>query len=414
MSQQLATATPSIHIIAHPHERPAFDLYRWLLYWNPDAAVQSVIDGVETLPGSRHERHTMRCYLGSLADFCRFQGAQVIHHANEDYTWIFGRMAMPTQESVRSYLAHCSRRGLSSKTIVRYMAPVRHFLRALDGQAVYPQSGEDFMFILEAQRQFRLAYSVHNPKMDRKSNRPDLENYGIRLTVRQVNDLLATFEGEMHTLAGKRDLALIYLGITSGLRAAELARLTPANITRGEKCWEIRVRGKGSNTDPVGIDDEAYGLVVDLVAAWNAHLAPDDPRRIGEATPVFQPLFRGDHIWSVGHRGYAQLDQEAEDAIIVTGLNARAIRKIVERRTRAALGFSIAAHDMRRTCAYLLRSGGAELDVIRSQLRHVSLGTTEKYIGKPQDLSQGQLSRYVKLFLPRDIHAPVDQEAPSC
>lgn len=387
MESTLAIASPP-RIIAFP-DRPQMDPLLWLNYFDPDAALQSVVNHIETLPGSRHERHTMRAYLGTLADFCRYQGARVIHYGEEQYDFAFNAMRMPTAAAISDYIAHCKREGLTSATVTRYMAAVRHFLRALEEQPVYPQSGADFVFIMEAQRQFRLAANVKNPAADRTSNRPALEQHGTRLTLIQVNTLFASFADEVHTLTGKRDLALMYLGITSGLRAAELARMTLSSITQGKDCFEVRVRGKRSNHDPIGIDSTAYDLVMNFVTAWNDR----DGVQITSETPIFQPLLRGDHIPPVGLRSFNPS----------AGLSARAILKIVDRRTERALGSGITAHDMRRTCAYLMRANGFEWDQIRAQLRHRSIGTTEKYVGQEQDLSRALLSKRVEFHIPHTV-----------
>jgi site-specific recombinase XerD len=403
----LAITAPQTQIISPPGRESHYDPFMWLNYFDPSAALQSVQNHVETLPGSSHERHTMRAYLGSLADFCVFCGAQVIHYTAESYDFVFSRMAMPTKPVMQEYIAHCKRRGLTSNTVTRYLAAVRHFLRALDEQTVIPHSGGDYMFIMEAQRQFRLATTIKNPAPDRTSNRPALEQFGTRLTLKQVNQLFESFEPEIHTITGKRDLALFYLGITSGLRAAELARLTMDSITSGQDCYEVRVRGKRSNHDPVGIDSTAYALIQAYVTAFNSRLAESDysllstSLRSGEGSgeglisgpvPIFQPILRGDHIPQPGLRGY--------DSAL--GISARAILKIVERRTLIALGSSITAHDMRRTCAYLMRQSGFEWDQIRAQLRHRSIGTTEKYVGQAQDLSAALLSKRIALYVPQE------------
>lgn len=377
--------------IFHISERPARP--RWLDFFDPEAALRAVVNHVETLPGSRHERHTMRAYLSSLADFCAYLEAVVVRQSDELYQFGWDTMDMPTRANTGEYIAWCKRRGLSSSTIVRYMAAVRHFIRALEEQPVYPQSGQDFVFILEAQRQLRLAATTHNPAADRTSNRPALEQHGTRLNLAQVNRLFDSFTGEMHTVTGQRDLALLYLGITSGLRAAELSRLTLNSIQPGKDCYEVRVRGKRSNHDPVGIDSTAYTLIVGMVDSWNARLDPDDARQITGDKPIFQPLLRGDHIPQVGLRRYNP-DR---------GLTPRAILQIVERRAAAALGNAITAHDMRRTCAYLMRSHGYEWDQIRAQLRHRSIGTTEKYVGQEQDLSKGLLSKRITFIVPEPI-----------
>jgi len=400
----LAVIAPQEQIISLPQRESNYDPYLWLSYFDPSAALISVQNHVETLPGSRHERHTMRAYLSSLADFCRYCGAHVVHYGDESYNFVFSRMVMPAKPVMQEYIADCKRRGLSSNTITRYLAAVRHFLHALDEQPVIPHSGADFMFIMEVQRQFRLAAAVKNPSPDRTSNRPALEQYGHRLTLKQVNQLLESFQPEIHTITGKRDLALFYLGITSGLRAAEIARLTLDSITQGDDCYEIRVRGKRSNHDPVGIDSTAYALIQSYVTAFNTRLAESDfcsPRHereglgvrvISGPVPIFQPILRGDHIPPVGLHNY-------DPAL---GISARAILKMVERRSFAALGSSITAHDMRRTCAYLMRQSGFEWDQIRAQLRHRSIGTTEKYVGQAQDLSSALLSKRIALLVPQE------------
>lgn len=387
--------------IIQVQERPACP--RWLDFFDPEAALRTVVDHIETLPGSRHERHTMRAYLSSLADFCGFLGATVIRRGDEDYQFHWNEMDMPTRAGCGEYIAMCKKKGLSSSTITRYMAAARHFVRALEEQPVYPQSGGDFVFILEAQRQLRLAAATKNPAADRTSNRPALEQHGTRLSLAQVNRLFESFADEMQTITGQRDLALLYLGITSGLRAAELARLTLNSIQPGKDCYEVRVRGKRSNHDPVGIDSTAMALIEGYVRAWNGRLdnphpltpsplhreGESDPRRIEGDTPIFQPLLRGDHIPALGLRHYQP----------GRGLTPRAILQIVERRT-AVLGTSITAHDMRRTCAYLMRSNGYEWDQIRAQLRHRSIGTTEKYVGQEQNLSKALLSNRVHFNVP--------------
>ncbi|MBZ0296079.1 MAG: site-specific integrase [Anaerolineae bacterium] len=386
----MLSITNSNTSIVHAPARPQVDPFLWLHYFDPQLALQDFVNYIETLPSSRHERHTMHAYMGSLADFCAHLGATVNHYGGEDYDFDFSTMHAPNHHNTQRYMADLKRRGLSSSTIQRYMAAVRHFVRALEMQEVYPQSGTDFVLIMEMQRQFRQAIAIKNPAPDRTSNRPALEQHGQRLNLIEVNRLFEYFADEIDTLIGQRDLAILYLGITSGLRAAELARITLDNIREGKDCYEVHVRGKRNNFDPVGIDTEAYDLIMQYVTTWNNRLTEDDPRRIEGSKPVFQPLLKGDHIPALGLRGYDP----------ASGLTARAILKLVARRTEAALNHPITAHDMRRTCAYLMRSNGYEWDLIRDQLRHRSIGTTERYVGREQDLSRALLSRVVEFTVP--------------
>lgn len=384
----LAT-TPSTQII--DQSRFAVDDTAWLAYYDPQAALNSVIDHVDSLTGSQFERHTMRAYLASLSDFCSHLGAHVIYRGHEDYTFIFDRMRMPSRGTVTEYIAGLRRRGLTAKTVTRYMAAVRHFIRALEEQPVYPQSGADFVYILEMQRQFRLAAATKNPKADKSSDLPAVDQTGTRLTIAQVNQLFNAFTESLHRLDAQRDLALLYLGISAGLRAAELARITPASITQGTTCREIRVRGKRNNHDPVGIDDTAYQLIMAYIANWNSQLDDDDPRRITQHTPIFRPVMHNGGIppltWRKGDPAAA--------------MAPRAILYAVEKRTLQALGFPITAHDMRRSCAALMRSNGYEWDQIRVQLRHQSIATTENYVGRERDLSKSLLSNRVDFVVPK-------------
>jgi site-specific recombinase XerD len=384
--------TPTSQIIAQ--DKPAVQL--WQLYFSPEAALESVVNHIETKGSSAHERHTMIAYISSLADWARFMGASVLHHDKEDYTWDFTAMQMPTQANTQAYMAHCKKRGLTSNTVQRYMASVRHFIQALENQETMPTNGQDFIFIMQAQRQFSLSRQLKNPPPDRKTSRPALENHGSRLELEQIDLLFSswrpTFNAglpDITTLAGKRDLALIYLGLISGLRAAELSRLTLANIQKiDEENYSVVVRGKGNKYDPVGIDAEAYDLIMQYVNIWNSRLADDDARRITQTSPLFQRILKGDH-----------LSNTPQD-----GLHRRNVSKLVERRLAAAFpgAKAFTAHDMRRTCAYIMRELGYEWDVIRGKLRHESIATTEKYVGKKLDLGKSNWTKRRKFNIPTD------------
>lgn len=390
----LAVPTPTIEIITQ--DKPALQL--WQLYFSPEQALQSLIDHIETKGSSRYERNTMRAYLSSLADWARFMGASVTHYEKEDYAWNFAAMQMPNQANTQAYMANLLKRGLTSNSVQRYMASIRIFINALNMQEAMPQNGQDWMFIMNAQRQFVLACALKNPPPDRKTSRPALENHGSRLELEQIDALFSSWRPSFNsglpnitTLAGKRDIALIYLGIISGLRAAELSRLTLANIQKlDDENYSVTVRGKGNKFDPVGIDTEAHDLIMQYVDAWNSRLSEDDSRRITPSSQIFQPILKGDNIPSGA----------------LTGIHPRNISKLVERRIAAAIpAYAIkpfTAHDMRRTCAYIMRELGYEWDVIRGKLRHESIATTEKYVGKKLNLGQSNWTKRRHFNIPTD------------
>jgi site-specific recombinase XerD len=399
---------PTSQIIAQ--DKPAVQL--WQLYFSPEQALESVVNLIETKGSSMHERHTMTAYLSSLADWARFMGATVQHHEKEDYTWDFASMQMPTQANTQAYMAHCKKRGLTANTVQRYMASIRHFIQALENQDTNEQSGQDFVFVMKSQRQFSLARQLKNPSPDKKTSRPAMENHGSRLELEQIDLLFSSWRPSFNsglpditTLAGKRDLALIYFGLISGLRAAELSRLTLANIQKiDEENYSVVVRGKGNKYDPVGIDAEAYDLIMQYVDAWNGRLADDDARRITADVPLFQPILKGDNLppCEAGRAGGGVLSLRAAEK----GMHPRNISKLVERRLAAALpayqSKAFTAHDMRRTCAYIMRELGYEWDTIRGKLRHESIATTEKYVGKKLDLGKSNWTNRRKFNIPTD------------
>lgn len=403
----LSTTPPREIMTTHPHQ---VNPYTWLQFFDPAAALQSVVDHAETLGSSRRARHTIRVYLSSLADFFAFAGCTVIRRemrqdiilagdASEmdHYTFHFHRMQMPGKQLVQEYCAARRRDGLSATSLKRYLSAIRHFIRALDEQPVSPSTGADLLLIMEMQRQFRQAANMKNPASEFTTNRPALENHGQRLELNEVNLLFESFTPVLDTLAGKRDLALLYSGITTGLRAAELERITLNSIRQGPDCYEVRVLGKRGNIDPVGMDSTAYRLITEFVAAWNARLDDGDPRRITGDTPIWQPLMKNDEIPAIGYHSYQP----------EKGIRARALSHIVVRRTEEAFGKdkSISAHDMRRTCAYLMRAHGFSWEQIQAQLRHKSIATTQKYVGKVKNLAQSLPSTRIEFFVPLALAA---------
>ena len=69
-----------------------------------------------------------------------------------------------------------------------------------------------------------------------------------------------------------------------------------------------------------------------------------------------------------------------------SGFTAKVIYSIV-RKAALDCGFGpVAPHDLRRTCARLCHQAGGELEQIQFLLGHVSVQTTERYLGCKQRL----------------------------
>ena len=65
------------------------------------------------------------------------------------------------------------------------------------------------------------------------------------------------------------------------------------------------------------------------------------------------------------------------------GLTAKAAWHVVRENAGKAGIERLAPHDLRRTCARLCHAAGGELEQIQFLLGHVSIQTTERYLGWP-------------------------------
>ena len=68
------------------------------------------------------------------------------------------------------------------------------------------------------------------------------------------------------------------------------------------------------------------------------------------------------------------------------GITERVVWHVVKDCAKRAAIENLAPHDLRRTCARLCREAGGELDQIQFLLGHVSVQTTERYLGCKQHL----------------------------
>jgi integrase len=72
--------------------------------------------------------------------------------------------------------------------------------------------------------------------------------------------------------------------------------------------------------------------------------------------------------------------------IAATGFSPKVIWGVVKQACRQCGLAGVAPHDLRRTCARLCHQAGGELDQIQFLLGHVSVQTTERYLGCKQRL----------------------------
>jgi site-specific recombinase XerD len=179
---------------------------------------------------------------------------------------------------------------------------------------------------------------------------------GNWLSIDQSKKLLAAPFGEQ--LREVRNRAVLAMLIGCGLRRAEIVAVKVEDFQLREEHWVLAdLVGKGGHMRTVPVPK----WVKVSVDAWT---------RAAEFRNGI--LFR-----AIGKTG----------RIHGSGLTAKVIWSIV-RGAALDCGFGVLApHDLRRTCARLCHQAGGELEQIQLLLGHVSIQTTERYLGCKQRLS---------------------------
>ena len=156
-------------------------------------------------------------------------------------------------------------------------------------------------------------------------------------------------------LKGKRDRALLALMLACGLRRHEVVALTLDHLQQREEHWAIvDLLGKGGHVRTVPVPD----WVRNQLGQWLAVAAIDRGR-------LFRRVSKAGTTWG-------------------EGMTEKAVWHIVKEAARCVGVPKLAPHDRRRTCARLCHAAGGELVQIQFLLGHISVQTTERYLGCKQ------------------------------
>ena len=186
-----------------------------------------------------------------------------------------------------------------------------------------------------------------------------LRRIGVRLgnwlTPEQGRRLLA--EADVATPRARRDHAMLAMLIGCGLRRAELLALRLESIQRREDHWVIAdLVGKAQHVRTVPIPTWVKNAIDEwTVAAGITHGV------------LFRAINKAGRVWG-------------------DGMSPKVLWDVVRAAAGRANIDKLAPHDLRRTCARLCHLAGGELDQIQFLLGHVSIQTTERYLGCKQKL----------------------------
>ena len=179
---------------------------------------------------------------------------------------------------------------------------------------------------------------------------------GNWLSIDQSKKLLAAPFGEQ--LREVRNRAVLAMLIGCGLRRAEIVAVKVEDFQLREEHWVLAdLVGKGGHMRTVPVPS----WVKVAVDAWTRAAEVRSgilSRAIGKTGRIHGSGFTAKVIWSI-----------VRDAALDCGFGV------------------LAPHDLRRTCARLCHQAGGELEQIQFLLGHVSIQTTERYLGCKQRLS---------------------------
>jgi site-specific recombinase XerD len=186
---------------------------------------------------------------------------------------------------------------------------------------------------------------------------------GNWLTRDQAGLLLEKADGD--DLRSLRDLAMISILLGCGLRRAELSALTVEDIQIRQGHWAIvDLVGKGGHIRTVPMPN----WVKDAVDSWMTKAEVNAGR-------IFRAVSRHGTPWG-------------------KGISENVIWYVVRRCAQRMQLDHLAPHDLRRTCAKLCHMNGGELEQIQFLLGHVSVLTTERYLGCKQNLEKPVNDRF--------------------
>ena len=154
---------------------------------------------------------------------------------------------------------------------------------------------------------------------------------------------------------GKRDRALLAVLLACGLRRHEAVDLNFSHLQQREQHWAIvDLMGKAGHTRTVPMPD----WVKAVLDVWLTDAGITSGR-------LFRRVNRAGRVWG-------------------DGMTEKVVWPVVREFAAKAGIDKLAPHDLRGTCARLCHAAGGELEQIQFLLGHVSIQTTERYLGCKQ------------------------------
>jgi integrase/recombinase XerC len=288
-----------------------------------DAQSDAIADYLDHLAKERDvSPNTVKAYRRDLSEFTDYL---VKYYGGASWGWQgVDRIAM------RGFLGHLSKRGLGKRSMARTLSAIRSFYKYLHRNELVDTNP---------------ARAVGAPRLDKY-----LPGYLDRA---QIDLLFQT--AELHAAQGTfvdvRNLAILELFYSTGMRLSELQGLNRADLDMLSQ--QAKVRGKGRKERIVPVGDHA------IRALREYELKRDDLLK----TPGVKPDRTAVFLTRTGKR-----------------IGVRAVQKAVSRfldQIDEDAGLSV--HSLRHTFATHLLDAGADLRAVQELLGHASISTTQIY-----------------------------------
>ena len=264
--------------------------------------------------------HTRKAYLTDIEEYGAFLKSQ--QNGSAQKTILDAQM-----ENIRAYLAYLYGRKLKKVSINRKVSSLRAFYKYL----------------------LRKGVIKNNPAQDVQT--PKMEKYmPVFLSVDEAFELLNASR-DNHSVSGLRNLAMLELFYSSGMRLAELAGLNKGDVNFNAALVKLRGKGKKERIVPVGAP---------ALEAIQRYLSATENSRTENSVDLLN--------------GALFLNMRGKR------ITTRSIARIVDAATdKSGIGRKISPHALRHSFATHLLSAGADLRSIQEMLGHESLSTTQKY-----------------------------------
>lgn len=266
--------------------------------------------------------NTLRAYAHDLDEFLGFLRSQF---DGQSFEWFrIDRLTL------RGFLGHLTRKGLSKRSVARTLSAVRTFFRYLHREEV-----------VEANP----ARAVGSPKLDRH-----LPAYLDRGQVGRLFEAAETRAREGR-FTDVRNLAILELLYSTGIRLSELR-----GINRGDLdlvAQQVKVRGKGRKERIIPVGDHAQ------LALRNYEAKREEQVRQSRTRADRSAFFLSTHG---------------------TRMTARAIQLAVTKLLDLVEpDAGLSTHSLRHSFATHLLDAGADLRAVQELLGHASISTTQIY-----------------------------------